>query len=504
MVLEIPAAVSPVRPTIPVRVLVVAIAAVATVLSGAPRLAGQIPPFGGAAAYVADLAARRAAVMEAIGDDAVLVLWSAPPRVYSGDTNYEYRQESNLFYLTGLEQPDSILVLAPGLREAPEHLFVRAVEPVRELWEGRTLRPAEVVEQTGIVAVHPETRTEAFDAFVDRLLSGPSRPSRLFVIGLGAAATGGDEGDPDEAAHVRWARAMAAAHQGIELADAGALLARQRMVKTPYEQALLRRSVEISAAAHVEAMRVTRPGRWEYQVEATLENAFRQQGALSWGYPSIVASGPNATILHYETSTRQLADGDLLLVDAAGSFQGMTGDITRTYPVNGRFTREQRQIYDLVLAAQQAGIAAARPGGRASDIDRAIRKVFGAGLLELGLVTDSRAATGESEQISYWFPHGPTHGIGVDVHDPLDALVVGAAFVIEPGLYIRPDVLERLEASPETRAIAQRLRPAVERYKNIGVRIEDDFLMTSAGPEILSAAAPKQPEELERVVGVAR
>ena len=216
--------------------------------------------------------------------------------------------------------------------------------------------------------------------------------------------------------------------------------------RRPYEQALLRRSVEISAGAHIAGMRVTRPGRWEYEVEAAIEHEWHRQGALSWGYPSIVASGPNATTLHYERSTRQLQPGELLLVDAAGNYQGLTGDITRTYPVSGKYSPEQRVLYDLVLRAADAGIAAARPGGRPADISRAVNAVFGPGLLELGLVTDPMAASGESPQITWWAPHSPTHGIGVDVHDPLHALDPGAAFVVEPGLYIRPDVLDRLSA----------------------------------------------------------
>jgi Xaa-Pro aminopeptidase len=465
---------------------------------------GQIPPYGGEQAYAADLAARRAAVMEALGPDAVLVLWSAPARVYSTDTNYEYRQESNLLYLTGLEQEDTVLVLAPGRAGPREFIFVRAPDPRRELWEGRLLRPSEVSDRTGIAQVYTQRRTEAFDAFMGELLEGAPRPFRVGVLGrVGAGAespTAAALAGPD-AAPVRWAQAMQARYPGVHPFNAADVLEDRRAIKTPYEQALLRRSVEISADAHVEGMKATQPGRWEYQVEAAIEYTFHRSGALSWGYPSIVASGPNATTLHYVKSTRQLQDGDLLLVDAAGNFQGITGDITRTYPVNGRFTPEQRALYDLVLSAEEAGIAAARPGSDVSAIARAVRAVLGEGLLELGLVTDPAAATGDSAQIGFWFPHGPTHGIGIDVHDPLGRLDPGAAFVIEPGLYIRPDVLDRLANDPATSALADQLRPAVERYQHIGIRIEDSFLMTPSGPEMLSGRAPRRAEEVERVVG---
>ena len=479
--------------------------AVAILLLVWQPLLGQIPPYGGREAYVADLAARRAAVMEDLGHGAVLVLWSAPARVYSTDTNYEYRQESNLLYLTGIEQEDTILVLAPGRGDAAEAIFVQAADPRRELWEGRLLRPDEVSARTDIGKVYPQRQAEAFEAFMEELVSGSTSPVRLGILNRvdAGSAEQDDLAAGTDAYPLRWARAFAAKHSAVQLFSAADLLESQRAIKTPYEQAVLRRSVEISAEAHVEGMRATRPGRWEYQVEAAIEYAFHRSGALSWGYPSIVASGPNATTLHYVKSTRQLEEGDLLLVDAAGNFQGLTGDITRTYPVNGRFSPEQRALYELVLEAEEAGMAAAQPGSSVSSITRAVRAALGQGLLELGLVTDAAAATGDSAQINLWFPHGPTHGIGMDVHDPLGRLDPGAAFVIEPGLYIRPDVLERLADDPATQDLAATLRPAVERFRNIGIRIEDSFLMTPDGPEILSSAAPRSPDDIERIIGTA-
>jgi Xaa-Pro aminopeptidase len=490
-------------------------------------LLGQIPPYGGTAEYVADLTARRAKTMEAIGPESVLVIWSAPPRVYSADIDYEFRQDSNLLYLTGIDQEDTILVLVPGATGRKEVLFTRAPDPLSELWTGHILAPVEVTARSGIAAVVPERGHEAFDAFITGLLGGtgfrqsPDEAAaefgalfaaeregraRLHVIGRvlagDAVATSADS--PEAQAHAAWAVGEQQKFTGVIAGDASAVLTKQRQVKTPYEQRLLRRSVEISAEAHVEGMKAARPGRWEYEVEAAVEYWFLDHGMLSWGYPSIVASGPNATTLHYLKSTRQMNAGDLLLVDAAGNFQGLTGDITRTYPVSGRFSADQRAIYDLVLQAQEAGIAAARPGGRQADVVAAIRDVFALGLRRLGLVTDSAGALDEKAQVSLWFPHGPVHGIGVDVHDPLGTLDPGAAFVIEPGLYIRPDVLQGLEDAPQTAALAARLRPAVERFANIGVRVEDSFLMTPAGPEMLSAKAPRQVADLERVVGTGR
>jgi Xaa-Pro aminopeptidase len=230
-----------------------------------------------------------------------------------------------------------------------------------------------------------------------------------------------------------------------------------------------------------------------------------KNGAMSWGYPSIVGSGPNATTLHYESSTRQMKNGDLLLVDAAANFQGLTGDITRTYPVNGKFSPAQRDIYELVLAAQDAGITASKNGAPVSGITQACRTVFAAGLLKLGLITEANAGPAQNAQVSRWFTHGPTHGIGIDVHDPLgQTLVAGSAFVIEPGLYIRPAALDELPKTPENTAFIEKVGAAVQKYKDIGVRIEDSFLMTDQGVIRLSAKAPRLVADIEKVVGTGK
>jgi Xaa-Pro aminopeptidase len=310
--------------------------------------------------------------------------------------------------------------------------------------------------------------------------------------------------DDDARGRVAWSRRIAREHPGVTIHDPSALLEHQRQIKTPFEQAVLRRSVEISAEAHIEGMKAARPGRWEYEVEAAVEYWFHRSGALSPGYPSIVASGPNATILHYSASTRRMRAGELVLVDAAGSYEGLTGDITRTYPVSGRFSPDQRALYEIVLRAEDAGAAAARPGGDVAAITRAVRAALGSGLLSLGLVVDPAAATGDSPQIDLWFPHGPVHGIGMDVHEPVGRLDPGTAFVVEPGLYIRPDRLALLAADPAQAELARRLAPVVARYGQMGVRVEDSFLMTERGPEMLSGKAPRAIRDIEQTVGTGR
>jgi Xaa-Pro aminopeptidase len=481
-------------------------------------VAAQLPPFGGAREYVEDLRGRRTAAMDALGTDAALVLWSAPRRVYSTDTDYEYRQESNLLYLTGFEEEDATLVLVPGAAGPREFLFVRARDPFSELWNGAIPSPEEVSSRTGIERVFPQRGTEAFDSFFRGLTGGPAGAPVEAAEAAGRAAAPGAGSfrilllndparaatEPSTARQIAWAKEMASARPGTSVASAAAVLDRQRRVKTPYEQKVMRRAVEIAAEAHIEGMKVTRPGRWEYEVEAAIEHWFLKSGAMSWGYPSIVGSGPNATTLHYTKSTRQMQAGELLLVDAGANFQGLTGDITRTWPVSGRFSSDQRLLYEIVLEALEAGIAAARPGGGVDEINRAVRAVIGAGLLRVGLVTDPAAASGKSAQIDLWFPHGPVHGIGTDVHESLGALVPGVTFVVEPGIYVRPDTLDRLAQNSSQAELARRIRPAVERFSHMGIRVEDSLLMTPAGPEIMSAKVPKQVRDIERLVGSGR
>jgi Xaa-Pro aminopeptidase len=481
-------------------------------------VSGQLVPYGGAREYVRDLGERRAAVMDALGSGTALVLWSAPRRVYSTDTDYEYRQESNMLYLTGLEETDATLVLVPGASGPREFLFIRAKDPFYELWNGSIPSPEDVAARTGVAQVFPQRGTEAFDAFFHGLSGREAASGSPAAAAAGRAAAPVDgpfrllmledpaapATEPASGRQIAWAKTFAAGRPDTSLAGASDVLDRLRRVKTPYEQRVIRRAVEITAEAHIEGMKVTRPGRWEYEVEAAIEHWFLSNGAMSWAYPSIVGSGPNATILHYTESTRQMQAGDLLLVDAGANFQGLAADVTRTWPVNGQFSRDQRLLYDIVLEALEAGVASARPGGSVQEVTRAVRAVMGQGLLRVGLVTDPEAATGRSAQIDLWFPHSPVHGIGTDVHESVRMLEPGVAFTIEPGIYVRPDTLARLAQNPGQAELARALQPAVERFLHMGIRIEETVLMTTDGLEILSSKVPKQAAEVERLVGSGR
>lgn len=454
-----------------------------------------------------DLTARRARAMDKLGPDTIAIFWSAPERVYSNDVNYEYRQDSNLLYLTGIDQQDTILVLMPGNAARREVLFVREADARREHWNGHSLTPAEASAASGIQTVLTANQFEPFVAGIlggqpGSALGGPDE-AKTFVAALAQGKANlalllepqRTLTDPPGPAR-QFAARMRERFFGFQVKDATPVLGELRQIKTAYEQQVLRKSAQISSDAHKAGMRAAAPGKFEYEVEAAIEEVYLRNGAMSWGYPSIVGSGPNATILHYEKSARQMQNGDLLLVDAAGNYQGLTADITRTYPINGRYSAAQRDIYEIVFAAQEAGIKAARAGNRAQDIQNACDEVLRAGLVRLGLVTE---ATGT--QFKIWATHGVSHWIGLDVHDvgvrgkPLAA---GMAFTIEPGIYIREAALNDLPKTAANAAFVEKVRAAVQKYKDIGVRVEDSFLLTETGIENLSGSVPRTIDDVER------
>jgi len=455
-----------------------------------------------------DLRARRSRVMEAIGPDSVLVHWSAPVRVYSRDVDYEYRQDSDMLYLSGIDQEGTALVLLPGNKTKKSILFVSDADARREHREGHLLSKQEAQDASGVDEVRFASSLDSFlaslmnrqppgerltdyggeyDAFFDALKAG--RASLALVLGR---RPGPKEELPKG---YDFAERMRQRVPGLAISDATELVWGLRQVKTPYERAALQRSTEISADAHRAAMRATKPDRFEYEVEAALEKVYLERGAPSWGYPSIVGSGPNATILHYDKSRRQMKAGELLLIDAAAFSEGMTADITRAWPVSGKYSKEQAELWRLVLAAQEAGMKAAVVGNRTADVEKAAEDVIKQGLLKLGLITDAA-----SKQNRTWYTHGICHWIGLDVHDVGDyrrPLEPGMTFVIEPGLYVREQALGELEDTPENRVFKEKVKPAVAKYKDIGVRVEDSFLLSETGLVRLSARVPRTLEEIE-------
>jgi len=443
----------------------------------------------GAAAFQDDLHGRRERLMQLLGPDSMLILWSAPERVYSGDVNYPYRQASNFFYLTGIEQPESIVVILPGNKSQKEFLFIRPRDAVREHWEGHSLSTDEAVQLSGIKTVY---ETKDFQPFIDSMLSGKSSEYHISQVDVVGPPPGNSTVVPDSYAYVN---KLLERFSGFQMRDVTTAFGKLRLIKTDYEQKMLAESARISAEAHREGMKTARPNVWEYQVQAAMEYVFKKDGAIGWGYPSIVASGPNATTLHYEASTRQMKDGDLLLVDAAANYDYMTTDITRTYPINGKFTPAQKDIYEIVLHAQDEGIKVAVKGATLGEINAKTVEVIKDGLFKLGLITDTKG-----QQYSIWYTHSSSHWIGIDVHDVGERnarLADGMAFTIEPGIYIRQEALDNLAKTPENQAFIQKVQSTVDKYRNIGVRIEDSFVMNDGRARSISVGIPRTVEEIE-------
>lgn len=468
-------------------------------------LALFLPAIGRASDLSDDLAAKRAKVMQQLGPETMLILLSAPPRVYSNDVDYEYHQDNNLYYLTGLTQEETILVLMPGNVGRREILFIKDRNPEREHWTGHLLSREDARTRTGIATV---LSTSAFDAFIGAVLSREGYGAQFdatetaaFSAALGAGrarlALAMDTSDPGEPPTRPQAllQTLRDRYVGYVPVDVRPTLRTLRMVKTPYEMKMLTTATDISGEAQMAGMRAATPGAYEYQVKAAIEAVHRGRGAVSWAYPSIVGSGPNATILHYPEADRQMKAGELLLVDAAANFGYQASDITRTYPVSGTFSPAQRDIYEVVLHAQEEAIKSAKPGSTLATIHNRTVEVLKEGMLKLGLITD-----GSGSQYSMWYTHGTSHFIGLDVHDVggrNDALTPGMTFTIEPGLYIRQSVLDQLPRTPANLELISKIQAAVAKYNDIGVRIEDSFVMEENGVRNLSAAVPKSIKDVE-------
>jgi len=289
---------------------------------------------------------------------------------------------------------------------------------------------------------------------------------------------------------------------GYRVRNASPIFADLRLRKSPMEIALMQHAIDITNEALQRAWVVAGSSKWEYEVDAEVIYTFKLRNADHWGYPPIVGCGPNGTILHYTESQSPLKQGDLLLMDVGAEYEHYTADVTRTFPVNGKFSSAQAEIYQIVYDAQEAAAKATRPGATISDVDRAARVVIEEGLLKLGLITAKN-----SSQHRLWFMHGTSHWLGMNVHDVGNygtKLEPGMIFTNEPGIYIGPDTLDNLPKTPESEKLIAAVRPAFEKYKNIGVRIEDDMLVTESGVKWLTAALPRKLSEIESFIARAR
>ena len=422
-------------------------------------------------------AQRRARLLE-ITKPGVVVVFAAPVALRNHDVEHDYRQHSDLYYLSGFDEPESVLVLA----SEAEHrytLFVRPRDPEAERWDGARAGCEGAVERYGADAAYPIAE---LGSRLPGLLEGHQR---LF-FDIGACRTHDDQ--LLAALRVARQRGRRGKRYPTQISDLGDTLHELRRIKDSLEVTRLVAALAITGEAHVECMRRARAGMYEYELEAILSGVFRRRGAQRPAYSSIVGSGHNATVLHYRRNDRQLEASDLVLIDAGCELDYYASDVTRTFPVSGRFSPEQRAVYELVLGAQQAAIDATLPGATFEDVHQAALRVVAQGLLDLRLVDGSLDAVLERETYKPYFMHRTSHYMGMDVHDvgTLFAdgahrpLVPGVVLTVEPGVYVAADA----EAAPEG-------------LRGIGVRIEDDVLVTEDGARVLSAAIPKTVADVE-------
>ncbi|HEV2911838.1 MAG TPA: Xaa-Pro aminopeptidase [Pyrinomonadaceae bacterium] len=421
--------------------------------------------------------------MNRLGKDSVAIISSAPEATRSNDTNYRYRQNSDFYYLTGFDEPEAIAVIAPNQEEHKYTLFVRPRDPEREIWDGRRAGTEGALSEYGADASFPVTE---FRDKIGDLING----ARNLYYRIGA---GNRELDDQIINQISRMRAMG--RKGINapeaIIDTGAIIHEMRLIKSADEIELMQRAADIAAEAHREAMKAARPGMKEYEIEALIEFTFRKNGAAAPAYTSIVGAGANATVLHYINNDATLNDGDLLLVDAGAEYKGYASDITRTFPVNGRFTTAQRDIYDLVLRTQEDCVQKARPGISLDELKSHSIEMLTEGMTRLGLLEGEPQKLIEEKKYEQFYMHGLGHFLGIDVHDVGRYYQDGQSRRLEPGMVITVEPGVYVAATTEN---------IPEKYRGIGVRIEDDVLITEDGPRVLSSKVPKQPEEIEQLM----
>lgn len=429
-----------------------------------------------------EYARRRRKLMSMMEANSIAIIPSAREQLRSRDTEYPFRQDSDFYYLSGFVEPESVLVLIPGRLHGEYVMFCRERDPALELWHGYRAGPDGVCETFG-----------ADDAFpigdIDDILPGLIEGRERVYYSMGRTADF-DRDIVDWVNTIRSKEASGAVPPG-EFTDLDHLLHDLRLIKSAQELRLMRRAGEVTAAAHRRIMQYCRPGMFEYELEGELQHEFIRGGARHPAYLSIVGSGRNACTLHYVQNSAKMRDGDLVLVDAGAEYEYYAADVSRTFPVNGRFNAEQRALYELVLAMQDAAIAQIRAGKQWNEPHDASVRVATIGLVELGLLAGDIDTLIETQAYRSFYMHKVGHWLGLDVHDVGDyrvgnewrLLEVGMVMTVEPGIYVAPDD-----------------ESVAKKWRGIGIRIEDDVVITREGCEVLTAAAPRTVEEIEALM----
>jgi Xaa-Pro aminopeptidase len=422
---------------------------------------------------------RRREAARQLMNGGVLVLFAAAEFIRNGDVEHAYRQDSDFYYLTGLDEPGSVLVMTCG-SESKTTLFVRPRDKERETWDGPRVGVEGAVERLGATEAFPIAE---LDAKLPALLSG--HDCLYYRFGVHAHA--------DTTLIDALTRARNLGRRGrlwpTRVVDSATIVHRMRWRKDDEEVAAMRKAIEITGLGHQRAMQLAAPGKFEFELEAELRHVFRRAGCERVAYQPIVGSGPNATILHHIKNDRQLRDGDLVLIDAGCEYDYYAADVTRTFPANGRFSDAQRRVYDIVLEAQKAAFDAIAPGVTLDDAHHAALERITEGLIELEFIEGPLGDALEQQRYKPFYMHRTGHTLGMDVHDvvvpgdgeKLAPLEPGVVITVEPGIYVAVDE-----------------QSVPEEYRGIGIRIEDDALVTSDGCENLSAAIPTAPAEVER------
>lgn len=460
----------------------------------------EVPPLPPAAPVATtEFAARRQALLATLGDG-VLVVFGSPAPAFD---YLPWAQDHDFRYLTGITEPGAAYIAVRQDGRTEEMLFVQPRDPAREVWEGARLGADGARERTGVTAQENHRFLPVLDS-----LAALGRP--FYTTTVPALESGlGTELSYAQQVLGR----LRTRHAGLEMRSVQGRIRQQRAVKSAAELDRIRRAVHISVIAQREAMRAVRAGMNEFEIRGLLEYIYVRNGAEGPAYSSIVGSGPNSTTLHYRAADRFMEDGEVLLIDAAASYGGYAADVTRTMPVNGTFTPEQRAIYEIVLSAQKAAESRIRRGATWAELNEAANRELMNGMARIGLI-DGPDATydcgvdnmrGVCPQYRLFYMHGLGHGVGLAVHDPdisqsEAGFQPGSAVTIEPGIYVRADVFDHLPDTPGNRAMIARLRPVQQRHANIGVRIEDVFIFDENGIERVSRGVPREMAEIEALM----
>ena len=439
-----------------------------------------------------ELARRRTAVEAKMVDHSVMILLSAEHKLYTNDVDYVFRQENNLYYLTNLKQAGAYLVIRKEAGKSTETLYLPKRDPKQETWTGHMYSNEEAANISGIKKIVDADNITAYWQDLkdkkDTTLKTVYLPQPNFL-------------DGDLQKDFRVEIDLSKKLTGYKIENSLPIFAELRQIKSPYEIKMLQHAIDITTEAQMRAMAMVGRAKMEYEVQAEVEYTFRRRNADFWGYPSIVGCGANGTTLHYEEAQGPITPGSLVLMDVGAEYDHLSADVTRTYPVNGKFTKEQAEIYQIVYDAQEAAAKIAKPGVTMDELNIAADKVLREGLFKLGLTADK-----DSEQFRIWYMHALGHWLGMNVHDVGDSfgpMKAGMTYTNEPGIYIRADALDYLEDTPENKAFIAKVKPAFEKYKNIGVRIEDDMLITDTGVTWMTGNLPRKISDIEAFMAVA-